>query len=678
MDRIAQPQPRPPNARRTWWLRLGMGLVLVCAALAVALVVFPWDVLRGPVNRYVSDKTGRPFEITRRLDVRWGLRGATVLLDGIDFANPSWAREPYLLRAQRAEVDIRLWPLLARKVVIPRLVLVSPTLGLQLEEDGRRSWALGKDTADSDTVPTIGLVQIDSGTLSFLATHLGVDLRADFDFDSQRGDMPLAYRIEGRFKRQPLKAQGRTGNVLQLNATGQPPFPLEIDASAGHTRLKASGTVAELEGLDGIDAKFEIKGQTLGDLYPLLGVALPNTSPYALSGELRKRAKLWEVHGMKGRLGLSDIGGDLSFDQSKKVPHLAGTLRSGTMDMDDLGPLIGLPPTARSAKAVEGVAAPPSVEQVRRSRGPAAKVLPAATLDLERLRAMNADVKYTADRIRNVRDIPLDRGSVQVKLSDSILTLDPLELGVASGRVAGSVRIDARQSPADVRASLDVRAMQLNRLIPKIETLKTSFGRLDGRINLSGRGNSVAGWLGGASGDVAAVTGRGQFSNLLLEYMGLDCAEIIKFWLRGDNNVKLRCAAVAFDVDKGAMVGRSLVLDTEDTVFYATGQANLANETLDFVVRPEPKDVSFLSLRGPLVIRGSFGSPKVGVEAAPLAGRAAAALALGAINPLLALLATIETGPGQDADCQGALDRARQPTAGTAAKGAATAKAARP
>ena len=656
-----------------------MALVLICAALVAVLALFPWDTLRGPLNRYVSEKAGRHFEITRQLDVRWGLRGATVLLDGIDFANPSWARDPYLLRAQRAEVDIRLWPLLARRVVIPRLALVSPTLGLQMEEDGRRTWALGQDTADTDTVPTIGLVQIDSGALSFLAAHLGVDLRADFDFDSQRGAMPLAFQVEGRYQGQPLKAQGRTGNVLQLNAAGQPPFPIEIDAAAGHTRLKATGTVIELEGLDGIDAKFEIKGRTLGDLYPLLGVALPNTSPYALSGELRKRAKLWEVKDMKGRLGLSDIGGDMRFDQSNKVPHLAGTLRSGTMDMDDLGPLIGLPPTARSAKAVEGVAPPPSIEQLRRTRGAATKVLPAATLDFERLRAMNADVQYTADRIRNVRDVPLDRGSAQIKLVDSVLTLDPLDLGIASGRIAGTVRIDAKENPADIKASLQVRALQLNRLIPKIETMKTSFGRLDGRINLSGRGNSVASWLGGASGDVAAVTGRGHFSNLLLEFMGLDGAEIIKFLLRGDNNVKLRCAALAFDVDKGVMQGRSLVFDTDDTVFYGSGQANLANETLDFVVRPEPKDMSFLSLRGPLVIRGSFGSPKVGVEAAPLAGRGAAALALGALNPLLALLATIETGPGEDADCQAALERARQPSSGSAAaKGAATAKTARP
>ncbi len=665
-----------PSPHRSIWVKVAAVLVGLVAVLLLVLAFFPWDTLREPINRYVSEKTGRKFEITRRLDVDLGLRVATVKFDGIEFANPAWARDPYLLRAERAEFDIRLWPLLQQKIDLPRVSLVSPSAGLQMEADGRRTWAFGGDDSGKEgTAPTIGLLQVDEGSVDFLANHLGVDLHTDFSFDTSRGDMPLSYRIKGRYQGQPLTAEGRTGNVLQLNAAGQPPFPLEISAAAGETRLKAEGTVAELATLEGIDARFDLRGQSLGALFGLLGIALPETSPYALSGELRKRAKLWEVQGLKGKLGLSDIGGDMRFDQAQKLPYLAGSLRSRVMDMDDLGPLIGLPPTDRSAKAVEGVKPPPTITQVKRARrDPGDKVLPNATLDFERLGAMNADVKYSADRIRNVRELPLDRGSVQIKLKDGVLSLDPLDLGIASGKVAGAIRIDATQNPAEIRATLDVRGIQLNRLIPKVETLKTSFGKLDGRVNLSGRGNSVASWLGGASGDVAALTGRGQFSNLLLEFAGLDGGEVIKFLLGGDNNVTLRCAALAFDVNKGIMVGRSLVFDTTDTVFNAAGNINLGQETIDLVVRAQPKDMSILSLRTPLVIGGTFSSPTGGVEIAPLAARGLVALALAAINPLLALAATIETGPGEDADCRAVLAQAKQPATGAAGAGAAKAK----
>lgn len=651
---------------RPLWLKLLGCVVLLFAALVLVLAFFPWDVLREPLNRYVSEKTGRKFEITRRLDVGLGWRQATVKFDGIEFANPSWARDPYLVKADRAEFDIRLWPLITSKVVIPRLALFAPGVGLQMEADGRRTWAFGKDTSDTGTVPSIGLIQVDTGSIDFLAKHLGVDLHADLSYDSARGEMPLAYRIKGRYKGQPLTANGRAGNVMQIDAAGAPPFPVEINAAAGQTQLKAAGSVAALSGLDGIDARFEIKGQTLGALFPLLGIALPQTSPYALSGKLGKRGQLWEATGLKGKLGLSDIAGDMKFDQAGQLPHLAGDLRSRVMDMDDLGPLIGLPPTARTANTVEGVAPPPTVTQVKRSGG---KVLPTAPLDFERLRAMNADVKYTADKIQNVRDIPLDRGSVQVKLENGVLTLDPLDLGVAGGKLGGAIRIDASKNPADIRASLDIKAMQLARLFPKLETTGNSVGRLDGRINLSGSGSTVANWLGGVSGDVAVLSGSGQFGNLLPVFATLVGGDIIKFLLRGDRNVELRCAAMAFDVNKGLMTGRTLVVDTTNAVFTATGQANLATEGLDFVIRPEPKSKSILSIRTPLVVSGSFGAPKGGVQVAPLAERGLAALALGAINPLLALAATIETGPGQDSDCKGVLADANKPAPGAAANG---------
>lgn len=674
---VTSPQT-PRYTQRSLALKILVAIVVLLAALAIVIAFFPWDMLRGPINRYVSEKTGRKFEITRHLDVSVGWRGATVMFDGLEFANPSWARDPYLVKADRAEFDIRLWPLLAKEVVIPRLSLTSPVLGLQIEKDGRRTWALGKDTSDTSTTPAIGLLQVDGGAVDFLANHLGVDVHVDFNFDTSRGELPLDYKVKGTYQKQPLTAVGRTGNVLQLNAAGAPPFPLMLKATAGHTTLGVDGTVAELSTLEGIDAKFDIKGQNLGDLFPLLGIALPQTSPYALSGDLRKNGKVWSVAGMKGKLGLSDMGGDMTFDQGQKLPYLSGTLRSRVMDMDDLGPLIGLPPTERSANAIEGVTPPPTIAQVMKTKNDlGTRVLPTATLDFERLRAMNADVTYTADRISNVRQVPLDRGSVKVKLSDGVLTLDPLDLGVANGKITGAIRIDAVKNPADIRASLEVRGMQLNRLIPKVETLKTSFGKLDGRINLSGQGSSVASWLATSSGDIAAITGRGQFSNLLLEFLGLDGGEIIKFLLRGDHNVTLRCGAVALNVDKGVMNTRTIVFDTDDTVFNATGHASFADESLDFVINPQPKDMSILSLRSPLTLKGTFGSPKPFVEVMPLAGRGLVALALGAINPLLALAATIETGPGQDADCVGVLAEAKNPSAGAAARGAAKAKTAK-
>ena len=106
-----------------------------------------------------------------------------------------------------------------------------------------------------------------------------------------------------------------------------------------------------------------------------------------------------------------------------------------------------------------------------------------------------------------------------------------------------------------------------------------------------------------------------------------------------------------------------ILLDTSDTVINGFGQINLANETLNMVLKPEPKDKSILSLRSPIKIGGTFAAPTAGPDKAAPAGRAGLAIALAVINPLLTVLATIETGPGKDADCSAALGVAANPKA---------------
>ncbi len=678
----------PAGSRPRLWRNIGIGVATFVALLVVLVLFFPWDLLRGPINRYVSEKTGRTFEITERLEVHPG-RTTGIILHGVRFANPDWARDPQLIEADRIELDVSFMPLLRGKLVLPRLHLFNPRVAMQLEPDGRRSWAFGKDTGDKSTVPDIGVIRVDAGELKYLASEQGADIKLNFDYDqSATGNMPLKYAATGTWKKQAFKADGRAGDVMQLNEAGAPPFPVIVNAQAGKTSLKADGTVARIADFDGVDATVEMRGASLGDLYGLIGVALPQTSPYALKGRLQKQADLWAVNGMQGKLGSSDLSGDLSFDSGPDVPVMKGKLQSKILDMDDLGPLIGLAP--RTTKIPESADAPvvasaakPEVKQqpVKQTAavtagGAPRKVLPTAPLDAQRLRAMNADISYSAATIRHLQEVPLEKGTVRVLLQDSVLNLDPLDLTVAGGTVKGKIRIDGKAMPADVHAALDVRSMRLNKLFPTVEKMDSSLGAVSGGIDLRGRGNSVAQWLGSSSGNIQAVTGRGQLSNLLLEILGLDGGEIIKFFVEGDRNVRLRCAVADFDVKQGQAGVRTFVVDTTDTVVNGEGSINLTDETLALVLRPKPKDASILSLRSPLKISGSFSTPSAFPDKAALAGRAGLAIALGVINPLLALAATIETGPGEDTDCAGLLTQTATGggTGAAAASKAATAE----
>jgi hypothetical protein len=646
---------------RPLWAKVLVVLIAIAVLLALLVVFFPWDLLRGPVNRYVSEHTGRRFEITRRLDVKLG-RTTRIIADGIEFANPEWAKDSFLVKAESGEIDVRLWPLIAhRQIVLPRILLRKPQLGLQVEADGRRSWALGRDTGDKRNVPDIGALVVDEGTMHFVAPEHGADIQTDFAIDANRqanGEtLPLKFAARGTWQKDAFAAKGRTGNVLYLSAPLRKPFPMEIDATAGATHLVAQGQIASLGTLEGADAVVDLQGRNLADLYKLLGVVLPDTPRYNVHGKVTKDGDVWHVQDIRGKLGASDIAGELSFDKAKQVPHLAGHLKSNLLDFNDLAPIIGMQEKPRGPKVETAAVAKDRKEQ----RDPNRKVIPDKPIDLARLKAMNAEVSYVAAKVTNVRHLPLDRGSVRVRLENGVLDLDPLNLGFAGGTLGGRVHIDSHSNPAAVQTKLSARGLQLDKLVRDAEIIKGSFGRIYGDIELAGRGNSAAQMLGHANGNLALIMGQGQISNLLLELVGLDGREILKFLMGGDKDVRVRCGATSFDVKQGLMTTRAVVLDTTDTVVYGKGSANLASEQLDLWLYPYPKDKSILSLRSPINIGGTFGAPKVTPDKKALMGRGAAALALGAINPLLALAATIEPGPGEDANCGAILKEAASP-----------------
>lgn len=217
---------------------------------------------------------------------------------------------------------------------------------------------------------------------------------------------------------------------------------------------------------------------------------------------------------------------------------------------------------------------------------------------------------------------------------------------------------------------LKLRRLQLDTLLPQLRSTKSALGAINGRLVLAGQGQSFAQMLGSADGEAQLAMGRGQVSNLLLELLDLDAYEALSFLVRGDRSVEVRCALVDVGFQRGQMSTRAAVFDTVDTVIEARGRADFTNEQLDLRVTPTAKDLSPLSARVPFDVKGPFAKPQVSPDKARLLARGGGAILLGLVNPLAAIIPLIETGPGEDRDCQALTARAKQEGVSTAAPAA--------
>ena len=636
--------PRPRPRRRL--------LPAILAALALAIVVlvllWDWNWFKGPVERAVQAKTGRAFEIAGNLDVDIG-RIVTVTADGVRLGNAAWSKRGDMATTERLMLQVEAWPLLLGRVRLPELRLTKPDVRLETDPDGGPgNWDFGFDDDGGEPLQ-LRRLWIDDGRLRFDddagKTAIDIDLASQQPRDGDTTP-PIALQGDGRWSGNAFTLEGTAESPLALQDSERP-FRLDLRARAGATRAHARGTLTDPFRLRDFDLRFALAGRNLADLYPLVGLALPDTPPYAVDGRLTRDAATWHYDDFSGKVGQSDLAGSAAVTTGRERPLFKANLVSKRLDLDDLAGFLGGTPDA------EGEALDPKLAQRAAKQAARGKVLPSTPYDLTKLRAMDADVRLRAQRI-NAPKLPIDDMDAHLKLDAGLARLEPLNFGVAGGDIRSTVQMDARNDTIRTRLKADVRRIELAQLFPGVELTRDAAGRLAGSFNLAGTGNSIAAMLASADGDIALGMGRGQISNLLVELAGIDIYEALKFMIGKDRKVAVRCAFADFGVKRGVMDSRALAFDTSDTLIVGQGRVDLREETLDLELRPRPKDRSILVLRSPLHIGGTFADPSFRPDFARLGLRGAIALALGSIAPPAALLATLELGPGEDSDCGGA------------------------
>lgn len=620
--------------------------VLAFVALVAALVAFfDWNLAKPYIERKVQERTGREFRIHGDLKVRLSLN-PLVQADGLTLANADWSTRQPMIEAKRVAFRINLWRLLHGEVDLPEVQVGEPTVVLERRASGEANWRLAKDPEQAGRPPHIGRLTLERGQLTFddetPDTHIVLDVAMQSGSDVKER-LPTAFEARGKLKTLRFAAKGRAGDVISL-ADDAAPFPIAGTADVGTTRAQVDGTITGIATLSALDLALDLRGDDLSALYPLLGIALVPSPPYRVAGRLVHDGTTWDFREFKGKVGDSDLAGSAQYTRRGERPALKADLVSTTLDLRDLQGFIG---PRRGPKANDP--APVKAAKAEATAGERDRVLPDQAFRLDRLRAMDADVKFAGKSIRN-KDLPVDHLTTHVSVVDGVMKLDPLDFGVAGGSVNSTIVIDGRKDVPSASAKVAFKRLQLPKIFPKLELTKSSVGTLGGQMDLSGRGKSFGGLLASANGRFALAMSSGEISNTLLEVVGLDGGEIMKFLFRGDQNVGLRCAVADFAVKDGMMEAKTFVFDTTDTVIYGQGGMSLAEETLAVKLVPEPKDVSILSLRSPIHIEGTLKHPKVRPDKA-LFLRAGAAVGLAFVNPLAALIPLIELGGGEDSDC---------------------------
>jgi uncharacterized protein involved in outer membrane biogenesis len=656
--------------RLPWLLPIALIVFLVASDLA------GWSYLRRPVQSVLSNVLDR--EVTIGTPFRFHLRPRIpVEIGSLTIAAPEWSDAPHLVSLKGLSGAVGWGALLGRTPWLPRLAIEELDVHAQRDEQGRATWQFGpeeekKDDEEAPRLPQVDRLEVGRATIAVADAPTGLDLDVEAstregDADQAGDDSGFVAKGEGHWNQEPVAFEVKTPGLLKVLAGGTLE---EIDLRARIARTEASfrGSIADLPSAGEVTGEVTLRGPSLAALGFIPNLTLPNTPSYELEGHVERTGETVKVKVSKAEIGSSSLTADLEYDAAPDPPLLRGTLNASRFVLQDLGPALGTDtsddaPEARTkggGKKGEGKKGEGKKGEGKKGEGTkgegeeeeaSERVLPAREFDVPRLRAMNADVLVDLRRVdlgtEALRPLSAVRGNL--RLDGGRLQLDDLHAQLAEGSVAGTAKLDASQEDSDPRFDIRLRWTEVN-LRSWVQAGEDFLvaGRFSGRTDFSGRGRSTASILGTLDGGVKGRIEGGAISHQLIELAGLDVGDALGVFVSGDKPLELTCGLVDLSAEKGRLRSNLFVLDTRDTLFFLQGVADLGDERLDLRLVQSPKDWSPLSLRAPVLVRGTLGDPEVGVEAAPIALKVLSSVVAGAVAPIAALIPLFEAKDNEE------------------------------
>ena len=594
-----------------WIVRL-IGLVVVLAAVAVGMLfLIPADRIGSIVGDQFERTTGRSLTISG--DIRPSLYPTLgVRAEGIEVGNPAWVEDGPMLRAERLNVGVDLWPLLSGTVRVQRFELVRPDIVLVSRADGEVSWdfsngesveaATDETGTDSGGLGTfsLDLAEISDGTILFRDEAAGSEIRAE--------DLTLTLRLPSAEGTARLEGSGSmNGASVSIEAVIEGIGPLlEGDLRPVTLALDWAGGEAGFDGRVGlsplgVDGTVALDATDLGPLMALAGQVAPDLprglgrDRLAVEGAFTLASE-GTMHLRQARFTFDDntLAGDIDVIPGSDRPQIRAVLTGGALDLSALTE--GSEATETTAPATRGWSRDPiDVSALHSVDAEAALVLTGLDLGIMQLGAVDLRATLTGGR----------------------LVFDLRQVAAYDGAITGQYVINGRGG-LSMGGDLQVAEVRLSPLLTDF----AGWDRLEGTgtadLTFLMVGNDLNALVNSLDGSGSIAFGEGAI-------LGLDIGGMIRnldtsYRGEGQRTVYDRITA-SFTMADGVVTNEDLLMTASFGELTGAGTVSLGQQVLDYTIVPRVLygEGSGGGLQVPLRISGYWGDPNFSLDLEALA-----------------------------------------------------------
>jgi uncharacterized protein involved in outer membrane biogenesis len=637
-----EPPPRPE--RRSKWFWLGAVTATLCVAVCTLWLVWDWNWFRTLLEARASAAIGRPLTI-ERLEVQPG-RITVLTAYGVRIANPSGFTGPDFATFPRLSLtfEAETWWHTGR-YVIPTIEADQPDFNVVQAASGQNNWVaiVPLPTSDQAAPVAIGSIDIKEGVAHVQIAQDKSDVTMSIATGHAANGSSLMVSGKGAYAGQPMTFRATGGALLSVTDATKP-YPVDLTVINGGTRVTLKGHVRDPLALTGADLRMELSGPDMALLFPLIGIATPETPSYQVDGRLDFADGRIRFSEIKGRVGSSDLSGELEVDPRGARRILTGSLTSRQVDMEDLAGFIGAAPGRTTTPGQTAG----QVDEVKRAEA-SPKLLPTKQISVPKTRAVDVHLTYRGDKILG-KNTPFDSISVKLDIDAGHIRLAPVRFGMDGGAVSGTIDLVPVGNQVDANADVTLDRVKVARLLATAG-LGHGDGLIDGSAKFKGRGDSLSTVLAHGDGEFHAdMPAGGDINSLLIDLLGAEFGRALFAAIGIPDKEAISCMTADFILRNGILASHTLEMNTTDHVITGGGRIDLSREVMEAQLRTDPKHFTIGTLSTPMLISGSFKDLKI-APAPDLAIRGGVAIGIGILFPPAAVLPTIQFGVGEKSRC---------------------------
>lgn len=558
----------------------------------------------------------------------------TIVIEDVELANASWAKNPQMVKVKRLEVKFALLPLLKKQIVIDKIVVMGPEVYLEMAKDGKASWDFAgkvneeKTAAKADAVqeatkksmsadelkekPELALlagfaaksVEIENGIFEYNDQKSGSQINLvinDFTFSAPSVDDPVTASFDLVYNQQKIKGNLDAGSINQLLKSAKEAYPVDLTAKAYGIDIAANGSVIDV--MDNLQFAF------LTNIYnPAGNMNAPETTLKAkIDGNLKNIAADIELLNIVTNV----VTGNVKVNLEGKLPFITANLNSAKINLQTF-----------SQNSNFAMAVPALINEAQ-----ALAMVPADPIPYSALKSVNAQANVTIKELVVSPALKFNNVLLKANLQNGLLNVNPLQLMMGKGEIDISAVVNAATQALQLKAvskNMDLQSLHKEFLVEGDKDFGVlSGGKFDLDVNLSGSGSTYRQLAESLKGQAIAIVNEsviqtgglnfmtGNFLTQLLNTLNIDTKKSTK--------LDLACAVIRADLGGGkASFPKGIAVQSKQLSLVSDGNINLVNDKLDFSLRPfsgKVVDTNVAQAISSMIkIKGTLESPKVALD----------------------------------------------------------------